>query len=58
VIGDMSVPRQDGKDAQAVFGCIPPQSGSTIFNAWWFENGFQNKQFLTLFFAFDFQLSN
>ncbi|CBY09283.1 unnamed protein product [Oikopleura dioica] len=37
VIGDMSVPRQDGKDAQAVFGCIPPQSGSTIFAAWWFE---------------------
>jgi len=33
----MSVPRQDGKDAQAVFGCIPPQSGSTIFAAWWFE---------------------
>jgi len=45
VIGDMSVPRQDGKDAQAVFGCIPPQSGSTIFNAWWFDIYHPNDEF-------------
>lgn len=33
----MEFPSQDQTKRNSFFGCIPPESGFTVFSAWWFD---------------------
>ena len=37
IIADDSLPSPRTKRKSKFFGCIPPESGSTIFQAWWWD---------------------
>jgi len=37
IIADSELPSADQTNFTAFFGCIPPESGSTIFHAWWWD---------------------
>ena len=37
IIADIELPSPRTKKKSKFFGCIPPESGSTIFQAWWWD---------------------